>query len=41
MVGAFFLAISLVSVVAIRLMQRHWGRLSRLGSARRETVMPS
>ncbi len=41
MVGAFFLVISLVSVVAIRLMQRHWGRLSRFGSARPETVRPS
>ncbi|GGE03098.1 ectoine/hydroxyectoine ABC transporter permease subunit EhuD [Aureimonas endophytica] len=41
MVGAFFLLISLASVVLIRLMQRHWGRLGRLGSVRRETVMPS
>ena len=41
MVGAFFLVISLVSVVVIRLMQRHWGRLSRIGSARRDSVMPS
>lgn len=41
LVGAFFLVISLTSVIAIRLMQRHWGligNLVRLGSLKREPV---